>query len=72
MTGQSTGVVAQQLKMLSIENCKKILKENGATYNDEQVKEIRDLLYKLGRIDYLNYQQVKLKENEKSNHLHKG
>lgn len=57
--------------MLSIENCKKILTKNGATYNDEQVKAIRELLYKLGRIDYLNYQQKKLKD-EKSNHLHTG
>lgn len=57
--------------MLSIEKCKKILTKNGANYNDEQVKEIRELLYKLGRIDFMNYQSNKLK-NEKSNHLHKG
>lgn len=57
--------------MLSLENCKKILTKNGATYNDEQVKEIRELLYKLGRIDFMNYQLNKLKD-EKSNHLHTG
>lgn len=57
--------------MLSIEKCKKLLQEKGTKYTDEQVKEIRDLLYKLGRIDFSHYQQNKLKY-EKSNHLHKG
>jgi len=57
--------------MLSIEKCKKLLTQNGANYNDEQVKAIRELLYKLGRIDFENYQSNKLKD-EKSNHLHKG
>ena len=57
--------------MLSIERCKKILQQNEAKYTDEEVKQIRELLYKLGRIDYLNYQQKKL-TYEKSHHLHKG
>ena len=57
--------------MLSLENCKKILTKNGVKYNDEQVKEIREMLYKLGRIDFMNYKQKKLTD-EKSYHLHKG
>ncbi len=57
--------------MLSIEYCKKLLTKNGKTYNEEQVKEIRELLYKLGRIDFMNY-QLKKQENEKNNYLHEG
>ena len=57
--------------MLSLDACKKILQQKGVKYNDEQVKEIREMLYKLGRIDFMNYKQKKLTD-EKSNHLHKG
>ena len=46
-------------KMLSIEVCKQILKENGLKLNDSQIKEIREFLYKMGNIQY--------KENNKVN-----
>ncbi len=58
--------------MLSIEACKKILQQNGVAYNDEDVKKIRHLLYKLGELDYQLYKASKSKQNADSNHLHKG
>jgi hypothetical protein len=57
--------------MLSIEKCKKVLQEKGKKYTDEEVKAIRELLYKLGRIDYQCYKEQK-HSHEKSHHLHKG
>lgn len=41
---------------LSIYKCRKILNKNGRKYTDEQVKQIRDFLYILGEIDYINFQ----------------
>jgi hypothetical protein len=42
----------QQLIMLNLEKCKKLLEKNGNHYTDEQVKQIREMLYKLGNLDY--------------------
>lgn len=39
-------------EMLNLEKCKKILQQNGKTYTDEEVKQIRNLLYKLGNLEY--------------------
>jgi hypothetical protein len=64
--------VVKQLAMLNLEVCKKILQKNGATYTDEQVKQIRQLLYKLGNLDYQLYSSFKTKKDANSNHLHKG
>ena len=36
--------------MISLESCKKIIKSNGKSYTDEDVKQIRALLYELARI----------------------
>lgn len=58
--------------MLSLEACRKILQANGTTYNDEEVKQIRHLLYKLGELDYQLYKAPKNKSDANSNHLHKG
>ena len=41
---------------LSINKCKEILHKNGKKFTDEQVKLIRDFLYVLGEIDYINFQ----------------
>ena len=72
MTGHSPGVVAEAItQMLSIEKCKQLLTQNGAKYTDEEVKQIRDLFYQLGKIDHDVSKQKKLKD-EKRNHLHKG
>jgi hypothetical protein len=49
--------------MLSIEKCKKILQQNGKTYKDEEVKQIRQLLYKLGYLDYQLFIEQKTRKN---------
>ncbi len=71
MTG-ATGIRAIQLSMLNLEVCKKILQKNGATYTDEQVKQIRQLLYKLGNLDYQLFTDLKKLKDGNSNHLHQG
>ena len=57
--------------MLSIEQCKKILKNDLKNYTDEEVRQIRDLLYKVGHLDYLLYQQKQAEDAER-HHLHQG
>jgi hypothetical protein len=49
--------------MLNLEKCKKILQQTGKTYTDEQVKQIRHLLYKLGNLDYQLFIEHKKKKN---------
>jgi hypothetical protein len=71
MTG-ATGIRAIQLSMLNIEACKKILQKDGATYTDEQVKQLRQLLYKLGNLDYQLFSDLKKLKDGNSNHLHKS
>ena len=58
--------------MLSIEKCKTILQKDGQKYTDEEIKQIRDLLYKMGNLDYLMYHQLKNKSDGKCDSLHKG
>ena len=55
--------------MLNINECKKHLKEDSKNYSDETIKTIRDLLYKLGQIEYAN---LKKKSYGKRNNLYKG
>jgi hypothetical protein len=57
--------------MLSIEKCKQLLKQSGKTYTDDEIKQIRKLLYKICELDYHLFTQKKLKDAER-NHLHKG
>jgi len=45
----------ERVKKLSIAYCKKILESSGKKYSDEETEKIRDLLYKLGELDYLIY-----------------
>ena len=40
-------------KKQSLTYCKKILESKGKKYSNQQVEEIRDLLYILGELDYL-------------------
>ena len=58
--------------MLNLEKCKKILQQGGKTYSDEEVKQIRQLLYKLGNLDYKLFSTLKTKQDANSHHLHKG
>ena len=58
--------------MLNLEKCKKTLQQNGQTYTDEQVKQIRDLLYKIGNLDYQIYKNSNFTQHGKRNTLHKG
>lgn len=57
--------------MLSLETCKKILQETGKKYTDEEVKQIRNLLYKLGNLDYQLFTSNKL-NNDKRINLHES
>jgi hypothetical protein len=42
----------ESIKKLSVTYCKKILELSGKKYSDEETEKIRDLLYKLGELDY--------------------
>jgi hypothetical protein len=57
--------------MLNLEKCKKILQEKGKTYTDEEVKQIRHLLYKLGNLDYQLFTEKQL-NNGKCDNLYEG
>jgi len=37
--------------MITLERCAMVLNRNGKQYSDEEIKQIRDLLYNLARID---------------------
>jgi hypothetical protein len=58
------------LGMLSVTTCRKILGEVGKTLSDEEVWEIRDLLYRLGKFDFERFQLIKRDEN--SSHIQQG
>jgi hypothetical protein len=58
-----------KFKMLSHEKCKKILSKYGVKYTDEEVKKIREFLYKLGEI---GFSEFKRKHKNESNHLYQG
>jgi hypothetical protein len=42
----------ERVKKLSVAYCKKILESSGKKYSVEETEKIRDLLYKLGELDY--------------------
>jgi hypothetical protein len=54
--------------MVTLDQCKEILKSGAARYSDEQILKLRDFLYSLASIDYQLFQQQK--HHEKSNPLH--
>ena len=43
--------------MLSISKCKEILESRGKKYSDSEVKDIRELLYKLAEIEHNNFKE---------------
>lgn len=54
--------------MLTLIECKKLLKQSKTTYTDEQIEKIRDFLYKMAHIQ-VEYEQIIInnknhKENE--------
>lgn len=56
--------------MLSIGECKKTLNQDGITYTDEEVKEIREFLYTLGNIYYDIFQRkMEMERGTKVVHL---
>lgn len=48
--------------MLSITECKKKLDKNGVRYTDEEVKLIRNVLYKFAEVHFKN--KIKTEKNE--------
>jgi len=49
--------------MLSIEKCKKILNAGEKTYTDDEILKIREFLYQLAEIDYLQFQEMNKDEH---------
>lgn len=43
--------------MLSIKECGKILEAKGKKYSESEVKDIRELLYKLAEIEHNNFKE---------------
>ncbi|MBU0489889.1 MAG: hypothetical protein KKA07_08245 [Bacteroidetes bacterium] len=54
--------------MLTLNQCKDILKETGKKYSDEQVQAIRDFFYKMASIN-VQYIKEKLSGNEQKSHI---
>jgi hypothetical protein len=52
---------------LSLEKCKKILNRSGFNFNTEKVREIREFLCQLGRLELKIYNNIK---NEECNNLY--
>lgn len=57
--------------MVSLEKCKRILDEGRRGYSNEEVKVIKDILYKLAEIDYDDYTEL-IQHEQKGHHLHKS
>lgn len=51
------------LWMLSVATCRKILGKAGKSLSDEEVREIRDVLYSLGKFDFEQFQLIQRDEN---------
>jgi len=51
--------------MLSLEKCKKILVDNTEKYTDEEIKMIREHLYKIAEISYQKNKNEKYVYNKK-------
>lgn len=58
--------------MLNLEKCKKILEEKGNKYTEQEIKKLRDLLYKIGYLDYEMYYCKKNTNDEKCNLIHES
>jgi len=57
--------------MITLERCRKLAKEHGYVYTDDQLIKIRDFLYQLAAIEYKAYKR-RIDEQEKSYHLHES
>lgn len=55
--------------MLSIEHCRKKLEKYGKKYTDEEIREIREILY---RFATCQLKDLKSGRYDKRNNLHKG
>jgi len=55
--------------MLSIEECRKHLKENSSQTTDEEIEQIRETLYQIANVLVNNYLEVK---NNANSNLHKS
>ncbi len=45
--------------MISLEHCRKILNKTKSKYTDEEVKMIREFLYRMAQIDVNNFLTIK-------------
>ncbi len=55
--------------MVSIEKCKAELKHSSRKYTDEEIKQIRDLLYQIATIEYDSF---KAESKKNSSDIHKS
>ena len=53
----------ESVKKLSVTYCKKVLESCGKKYSDEETEKIRDLLYKLGELDYRIFIEMNSNDN---------
>lgn len=51
--------------MLTVENCRKILQDNGEDYSDEEIEKIREFMYKMARIVVESNPKEKRENGEK-------
>ncbi len=51
--------------LISIEHARKVLNKYGKNYTDEQIIRIREVLYKLGRLDYILFKELIKNERNK-------
>jgi hypothetical protein len=56
--------------MLSVKECKKQLENGGKSYDEKEVEEIRDLLYKLAQIEYEHFKNTN--DGTKSGDIHES
>ena len=45
--------------MISLEHCRKILNKTKSKYTDEEIKKIREYLYRMAQIDVTNFLTIK-------------
>ncbi len=55
--------------MLNLEICEKVLKQNGLNLTKEEIKQLRDFLYRLAMIEYENSKNM---TNDKRSVIHQS
>ena len=58
--------------MLSFETCKQTLNKKENKYTDQQISAIRNFLYSLAEIEYVNFKTKTCTENENSSPVPEG